>query len=41
MGVADLIRKGRDLEKAVLAQAVRWQLESRILCHGNKTLVFD
>jgi formyltetrahydrofolate deformylase len=39
--VADLIRKGRDLEKTVLAQAVRWHLENRILVFGNKTVVFD
>jgi formyltetrahydrofolate deformylase len=40
-GVEDLIRKGRDLEKSVLAQAVRWHLENRILVYGNKTVVFD
>ncbi len=40
-GVEDLIRKGRDLEKIVLAQAVRWHLESRVLVYGNKTVVFD
>jgi formyltetrahydrofolate deformylase len=40
-GVDDLIRKGRDLEKSVLAQAVRWHLENRILVYGNKTVVFD
>jgi formyltetrahydrofolate deformylase len=40
-GVADLVRKGRDLEKIVLAQAVRWHLESRVLVYGNKTVVFD
>jgi formyltetrahydrofolate deformylase len=40
-GVSDLIRKGRDLEKVVLAQAVRWHLEHRILVYGNKTVVFD
>jgi formyltetrahydrofolate deformylase len=40
-GVGDLIRKGRDLEKIVLAQAVRWHLESRVLVYGNKTVVFD
>lgn len=40
-GVEDLVRKGRDLEKTVLAQAVRWQLESRILAYGRKTVVFD
>jgi len=39
--VEDLIRKGRDLEKSVLAQAVRWHLENRILIYGNKTVVFD
>ncbi len=39
--VEDLIRKGRDLEKTVLAQAVRWHLEGRVLVYGNKTVVFD
>jgi formyltetrahydrofolate deformylase len=39
--VDDLIRKGRDLEKSVLAQAVRWHLENRILVYGHKTVVFD
>ena len=40
-GVEDLIRKGRDLEKLVLAQAVRWHLENRVLVYGRKTVVFD
>jgi formyltetrahydrofolate deformylase len=40
-GVDDLVRKGRDLEKVVLAQAVRWHLENRVLVYGNKTVVFD
>ncbi len=39
--VADLVRKGRDLERAVLARAVRWHLEDRVLVYGNKTVVFD
>ncbi len=39
--VADLIRKGRDLEKVVLARAVRWHVEDRVLVYGNKTVVFD
>jgi formyltetrahydrofolate deformylase len=39
--VDDLVRKGRDLEKRVLAAAVRWHLEDRILVHGNKTVVFE
>jgi formyltetrahydrofolate deformylase len=38
--VADLVRKGRDLEKIVLARAVRAHLEHRVLAHSNKTLVF-
>lgn len=39
--VEDLVRKGRDLERLVLAQAVRWHLEGRVLVYGNKTVVFD
>lgn len=39
--VADLVRMGRDLERVVLAQAVRWHLEGRVLAYGNKTVVFD
>jgi formyltetrahydrofolate deformylase len=39
--VSDLIRKGRDLEKVVLARAVRAHLENRVLVYGNKTVVFD
>ena len=40
-GVDDLVRKGRDLERLVLAQAVRWHLEHRVLVYGRKTVVFD
>ncbi len=39
--VDDLARKGRDLEKVVLARAVRSHLEDRVLVYGNKTVVFD
>jgi formyltetrahydrofolate deformylase len=39
--VEALIRKGRDLEKVVLARAVRLHLENRVLVYGNKTVVFD
>ena len=39
--VEDLARKGRDLEKFVLARAVRWHLDDRVLEYGNKTVVFD
>jgi formyltetrahydrofolate deformylase len=37
---ADLIRKGRDIERRVLARAVRLHLEDRILLNGRKTVVF-
>jgi formyltetrahydrofolate deformylase len=36
-----LRRKGRDLETAVLARAVRAHLEHRVLVHGRRTIVFD
>jgi formyltetrahydrofolate deformylase len=39
--VEDLIRRGRDLEKRVLAAAVRWHLDDRIMIHASKTIVFD
>ncbi|HEV7677652.1 MAG TPA: formyltetrahydrofolate deformylase [Candidatus Dormibacteraeota bacterium] len=39
--VDDLIRKGKDLERVVLARAVRAHLEDRVLVHGNRTSVFD
>lgn len=39
--VEDLIRKGRDLEKVVLARAVDLHLRNRIVVYGNKTVVFD
>ena len=39
--VPDLERKGRDLERNVLAHAVRCHLEDRIIAYGNKTVVFD
>jgi formyltetrahydrofolate deformylase len=38
--IDDLIRKGRDLERSVLASAVRLHIEDRILVNGNKTVVF-
>ncbi len=37
----DLITKGRDLERQVLARAVRWHIDDRVIVHGNKTVVFD
>ncbi|HHJ63570.1 MAG TPA: formyltetrahydrofolate deformylase [Aquifex aeolicus] len=37
----DLVRKGRDIERIVLARAVRWHLEYKVLVYNNKTVVFD
>lgn len=39
--VQDMQRKGRDLERVVLARAVRLHLEHRVLAYGRKTVVFD
>lgn len=39
--VDDLVRKGRDLERVVLATAVRQHVEDKILVSGNRTVVFD
>jgi formyltetrahydrofolate deformylase len=35
------MRKGRDLERIVLARAVHAHLEDKILVSRNKTVVFD
>ncbi len=39
--VEDLARHGREVERRVLARAVRWHLEDRILVDGNRTVVFE
>ncbi len=39
--VEDLIRKGKDLERVVLARAVRLHLQNRVLVYANKTVVFE
>jgi len=39
--VPDLRDLGRDLERQVLARAVRWHVEDRIIVNGNKTIVFS
>jgi len=39
--VDDLVRKGRDLERMVLARAVRLHLENRVFVCGTKTVVFE
>lgn len=36
----DLVRKGRDIERRVLARAVRYHLEDRVLLNGGRTIVF-
>lgn len=38
--VDDLLRIGRDVERVVLARAVRWHLEDRVLVDGRRTVVF-
>ena len=37
----DLVRKGRDIERRVLARAVTWHLEDRVLVNKHKTVVFQ
>lgn len=36
----DLVKKGRDIERRVLARAVRYHLQDRVLMNGTKTVVF-
>jgi formyltetrahydrofolate deformylase len=36
----DLVRKGRDIERRVLARAVRYHLEDRVILNGKKSVVF-
>ncbi len=36
----DLVRKGRDIERRVLAEAVRLHLDDRVLLNGARTVVF-
>ncbi|MEV0049745.1 formyltetrahydrofolate deformylase [Saccharopolyspora shandongensis] len=38
--VTDMVRKGRDAEKLVLARGLRAHLEDRVLVHGRRTVVF-
>ena len=37
----DLVRKGRDIERRVLARALRYHLEDRVVLNGKKTVVFQ
>ncbi|MFF2889015.1 formyltetrahydrofolate deformylase [Paenibacillus sp. NPDC057967] len=39
--VEDLKRIGRTIERVVLARAVKWHIEDRVLVHQNKTVVFN
>lgn len=39
--VEDLVRKGKDLERVVLARAVRLHLRNRVLVYDNRTVVFE
>jgi len=36
----DLVRKGRDIERRVLARAVSCLLEDQVLLNGSQTVVF-
>jgi len=38
--VAELVRRGEDIERRVLARAVKLHLEDRVLVHENKTVIF-
>ena len=38
--VAELQRRGADVERAVLSRAVQWHSEDRVIRHGNHTIVF-
>jgi formyltetrahydrofolate deformylase len=39
--VKEMVRKGRDIERTVLARAVRWHLEDRIIVHNKRAIVFS
>ncbi|MBE9198894.1 MULTISPECIES: formyltetrahydrofolate deformylase [unclassified Nodularia (in: cyanobacteria)] len=39
--IDDLVRKGKDLERVVLARAVRLHLQNRVLVYTNRTVVFE
>jgi len=36
-----MVQAGRDVEKIVLARAVKLALEARIFLHGNRTVIFE
>ncbi len=39
--ISDFVRKGRDLEKVVLARAIWLHIQNKVLVYKNKTVVFD
>lgn len=39
--IDEMIRRGKDVERSVLARGLRWHLEDRVLVHGSKTVVFE
>jgi len=39
--IEDMIRKGKDLEKVVLSEAIWLELQHKVLPYGNKTVIFD
>ena len=41
MAAEDLVRAGEEVESRVLARAVRWHCESRVLLNGDRTVVFS
>ena len=41
MTADDLVAAGRDVESRVLARAVKYHLESRVMLNGRKTVVFN
>jgi formyltetrahydrofolate deformylase len=40
MSPDDLVAAGRDIESLVLARAVKWHAEHRVLVNGHRTVVF-
>ena len=40
MSAEEMIAIGRDIENAVLARAIKFHLENRVLLNGSRTVVF-
>lgn len=39
--IEDRMRLGREVERRVIARAVRWHLQDRVLVDGNQAVIFD